>query len=325
MLKTRLCELLGIDHPIMNAPMGTAAVAELAAAVSDAGGFGLIGTGTRADPVWLREQIHAVRELTNRPFGVGFITSFPNIAELVRVALEEQVAAISHSFMDVTPYVADAHAAGVKVFAQVQNVAQGVVAVAAGADVIAAQGTEAGGHTGYIGTLSMVAAIVGIAGDTPVVAAGGIANGRTLAAVLLLGAEGAWIGTRFVASRESGSGQWAKQRVVEASADDTVLTKAYDLAMAWPFQEGVVADRVLRNDYTAAWHGRNEDVVAQRGELKAQIQSAASAGNVKIAVVRAGNAVGLIDNIEPAGEIVLRIVTEAEMVLRTRPDAILSG
>ena len=257
MLKTRLCDLLGIDHPIMNAPMGSAAVAELAAAVSNAGGFGLIGMGTRDDPVWLREQIHAARELTTRPFGVGFITAFTNIAELVRVALEEKVSAVSHSFMDATPYIADAHAVGVKVLAQVQNVAQGVAAVAAGADVIAAQGTEAGGHTGYIGTLSMVAAIVGIAGDTPVVAAGGIADGRTFAAMLLLGAEGAWIGTRFVASLESGSGQWVKQRVVGASADDTVLTKAYDLAMAWPFQEGLVADRVLRNDYTAAWHGRN--------------------------------------------------------------------
>ena len=326
MLKTRLCDLLGIDHPIMNAPMGSAAVAELAAAVSNAGGFGLIGMGTRDDPVWLREQIHAARELTTRPFGVGFITAFPNIAELVRVALEEKVSAVSHSFMDATPYIADAHAAGVKVLAQVQNVAQGVAAVAAGADVIAAQGTEAGGHTGYIGTLSMVAAIVGIAGDTPVVAAGGIADGRTFAAMLLLGAEGAWIGTRFVASLESGSGQWVKQRVVGASADDTVLTKAYDLAMAWPFQEGLVADRVLRNDYTAAWHGRNEEVVAKQEELKGKILSASQAGNANIAAVRAGNAVGLIDNVEPAGEIVLRIITEAEEVLRTRrPNAILRG
>ena len=325
MLKTRLCDLLGMDHPIMNAPMGTAAGAKLAAAVSEAGGFGLIGMGTRDDPVWLREQIHAARELTNRPFGVGFITAFPNIGELVRISIEEEVTAISHSFMDVSPYVADAHAAGIKVLAQVQNVAQGVAAVAAGADVIAAQGTEAGGHTGYIGTMSMVAAIVGIAGDTPVVAAGGIANGRTLAAMLLLGAEGAWIGTRFVASQEGASGQWVKQRVVEASADDTVQTKSYDLAMDWPFPEEFVADRVLRNEYTAAWHGRNAEVVAQREELKGQILSATEAGNANIAAVRAGNAVGLIDNVEPAGEIVLRIVTEAEQVLRTRPDAILRG
>lgn len=325
MLKTRLCDLFGIDHPIMNAPMGTAAGAELAAAVSEAGGFGLIGMGTRDDPVWLREQIHIARELTSRPFGVGFITAFPNIGELVGISIEEEVTAISHSFMDVSPYVADAHAAGIKVLAQVQNVAQGVAAVAAGADVIAAQGTEAGGHTGYIGTLSMVAAMVEIAGDTPVVAAGGIANGRTLAAMLLLGAEGAWVGTRFVASQEGASGQWVKQRVVEAGADDTVLTKAYDLAMGWPFQEGLVADRVLRNDYTAEWHGHNQGVMDHREELKDQILSATQAGNVKIAAVRAGPAVGLIHGIEPAGEIVRRLVAEAEQVLRARPNAVLGG
>ena len=178
---------------------------------------------------------------------------------------------------------------------------------------------------GYIGTLSMVAAMVEIPGDTPVVAAGGIANGRTLAAMLLLGAEGTWVGTRFVASQEGASGQWVKQRVVEASADDTVQTKSYDLAMDWPFPEEFIADRVLRNDYTAEWHGRNEGVVAQREELKDQILSATAAGNAKIAAVRAGHAVGLIHGIEPAGEIVRRLVTEAEEVLRTRPNAILRG
>ena len=123
MLKTSLCDLFGIDHPIMNAPMGTAAGAELAAAVSEAGGFGLIGMGTRDDPVWLREQIHIARELTNRPFGVGFITAFPNIGELVGISIEEEVTAISHSFVDVSPYVADAQADGIKALAEVQNVA----------------------------------------------------------------------------------------------------------------------------------------------------------------------------------------------------------
>ncbi len=322
MLKTRLCDLLGIDHPIISAPMGSGAGAELVAAVSEAGGFGLIGMGPRDDPVWLREQIQAARERTSRPFGVGFITPLVN-PEVLRVALEEQVAAVSHSFGDVSPYIADAHAAGLKVLVQVQNLSQAEAAVTAGADVIAAQGTEAGGHSGYIGTLSMVAATLGIAGNTPVVAAGGIADGRTLAAMLLLGAEGAWIGTRFIASREASSALWAKQRVLEAGADDTVQTKAYDLAMGYPFPEEIIADRVLRNDYTAAWHGRNQDVLARREELKAQILSATATGDVSIAAVRAGHAVGLIDSVEPAGEIILRIITEAEEVLRTRPDAIL--
>ena len=173
MLKTRLCDLLGIDHPIISAPMASTATA-LAAAVSEAGGLGLIGAGISPDPVWLREQINAVRELTDRPFGVGFISSAPATLELVQVALEERVAAVSHSFADISPYVSDAHAGGIKVLAQVQTVAQAEAAARAGADLITAQGTEAGGHTGYTGTLSLVAAVIDAVGDIPVVAAGGV-------------------------------------------------------------------------------------------------------------------------------------------------------
>ena len=325
MLKTRLCDLLGVDHPIVSAPMGSAAGPELAAAVSEAGGFGLIGMGVQSDPIWLRDQIQTARELTRRPFGVGYITPMANPGVL-NVALEEKVTAVSHSFHsagDETPLIRDAHAAGVKVFVQAQNLSQAKAAVAAGVDVLTAQGTEAGGHGGYIGTLSMVAATLKVAGDTPVVAAGGIADGRTFAAMLLLGADGVWIGTRFIASREASSAPWAKQRVLEAGADDTVKTKAYDLAMGWPFPEEIIGDRVLRNDYTAAWHGRNQDVTARQEALKAQIQSASRSGDAKIAAVRAGNAVELIDRIEPAGEIVTRLVRDAEQVLGTRPQAIL--
>lgn len=322
MLKTRVCELLAIEHPILNAPMGTAASAELAAAVSEAGGFGLIGMGTRDDPAWLREQIHKVRELTQHPFGVGFISSFPQLDKLVQVALDERVAAVSHSFADPSPYIPAAHAIGVKVFAQVQTVAQARVAANAGADIIAAQGTGAGGHTGYSDALALIPAVIDVVGDIPVVAAGGIADGRGLAAVLMLGAEGAWIGTRFIASHEAASGEWVKQRVVEASSDDTVLTKAYDFAMGWPIPESV-GDRVLVNDYTAAWHHRDEEVRANREELRTQILEAAAAGNARIAAVRAGNACGLIHRIEPAGDIMRRIIEEAETILRSRPNDLL--
>ena len=321
MLRTRICELLGIDYPIINAPMAGSAAAELAAAVSAAGGFGLIG-GTAGGPDWLREQIRAVRERTDRPFGVGFISSFPGLEELVRVALEERVAAVSHSFADPTPYVAPAHAVGVKVLAQVQTVAQAVVAARAGVDAIAAQGTEAGGHTGYSGTLPLVPAVIDVAGNIPVVAAGGIADGRGLAAVLMLGAEGAWIGTRFVASIEWSGAEWLKERVVHAGTDDTVLTRAYDLAMASPFPPGIGA-RVLRNDYTAAWNGRDDEVVARREELRAQVIAAMEAGDAQIAPVRAGNAAGMVHAVEPAGEIVRRIAAEAERVLRERTAQVL--
>src|SRR6266536_2416278 len=298
MLHTRICDLLGIEHPIISAPMsGGIAAAELAAAVSEAGGFGLIGAMTPGGPDWLRAQIHQVRELTNKPFGVGFISSFPGLDEFVQVALEERVTAVSHSFADPTPYVSPAHAAGVKVIAQVQTVAQAATAAQAGVDVLVAQGTEAGGHTGHSGTLPLVA-------------------------VLILGAEGAWMGTRFFASRESGGGTWEKERMVEAGTDDTVLTRIYDLTLGYPFPS-TIGDCVLRNDYTANWHGRDEEVVAHRQELSEQVIAAMKEGNAHIAAVRAGNAVGLIHGIESANDIVRQTVAEAERILRERPGQVL--
>jgi len=322
MLHTRLCELLGIEHPIINAPMAGAATADLAAAVSAAGGLGMIGASMSGGPDWLREQIRLVRERTDRPFGVGFVSSAPDTAELVAVAIAERVPAISHSFVDPTPYVAPAHAAGIKVLAQVQTVAQAATAARAGVDVIAAQGTEAGGHTGSSsGSLPLIPATVAVAGAIPVVASGGVGDGRGLAAVLLLGAEGAWIGTRFVASHEAIGGDARKARIVAATTDDTILTRAYDLAYAAPFPADIV-ERVVRNDFTDTWHGRDAEIVARRAELLAQL-GAAPAGDTRIAKAAAGTVAGLIGSVEPAGEIVRAIVAEAERILRERPAQVL--
>src|SRR5919202_4316708 len=273
-------------------------------------------------PEGLRAQIRAVRERTDRPFGVGFISSFPGLAELVQVALEERVAAVSHSFADPTPYVGPAHAAGARVLCQVQTVAQAQVAARAGVDVIAAQGTEGGGHTGYSGTLPLVPAVIDVAGGIPVVAAGGIADGRGLAAVVMLGAEGAWIGTRFVASHEASSLEWAKQGVIRASSDDTILTRVFNLASNAAFPPGI-GDRVLRNAFTDTWHGREAEVIARREELQAQVSAATEARDPRIAPARAGNVAGLIHAVEPAGEILRRIVAEAEQILRERPGQVL--
>ena len=324
MLHTRICEVLGIEHPIISAPMAGTATAELAAAVSAAGGLGLIGGTTQNGPDWLRTQIRVVRERTSRPFGVGFISSFPQLDELLRVVIEERVPVVSHSFADPTPYVAAAHAAGIKVLAQVQKVSHARTAALAGVDIIAAQGTEAGGHTGYSGTLPLVPAVIDVVGAIPIVAAGGIADGRGLAAVLMLGAEGAWMGSRFVASREALDPDWKKQRAVEAGTDDTILTKVYDLTMNAPFPQDI-GDRVLRNTFTGEWHGRNKEIVAHREELKEQVITADQAHNGDIAPVRVGNATGLITSIEPAGDIVRRIVAEAEAILRHRSQALLNG
>ncbi len=319
MLHTRLCDLLGIEHPIISAPMAGTATADLAAAVSAAGGFGLLGAtgGREPDPDWLRAQIRSVRERTDRPFGVGFISSMPGLDKLVEVAIEERVTAVSHSFADPTPYVAGAHAAGVKVLAQVQTRAQAETAVRAGVDAIAAQGTEAGGHTGYSATLPFVPA-VDIAGGIPVIAAGGIADGRGLAAALMLGAEGAWLGTRFVASREAAGAGWVKERVVQATTDDTLLTHTYDIITAAPFPAGI-GDRVLRNAFVETWNGRDDEVTARREELLAQLAAGVRSADAGVAPARAGNASGLIHAVEPAAEIVARIVAEAERILRERP------
>ena len=323
MLHTRICDLFGIEHPIISAPMAGAAGSDLAAAVSHAGGLGLIGGTNPGGADWLRAQIRTVRERTDRPFGVGFITSAPGTDDLMRVALEERVAVIAHSFADPTPFVATARAAGSKTIVQVQSVAQAVAAARAGAHVIAAQGTEAGGHTGTSATLPLVPAVIDVAGDIPVIAAGGIADGRGLAAVLLLGADGAWIGTRFVASREAESASWAKERILAAGTDYTVLTRVYDLATRAPFPAGV-RDRVLRNELTDAWNDRGEnEIAAARDDLSARIAAANRENDARAAPARAGSAVGLIHDLAPAGEIVRFLVADAERILRERPGAVL--
>jgi nitronate monooxygenase len=323
MLRTRLTTLFGISHPIVSAPMAGVAGGALAAAVSEAGGLGLIGGTCPEGPVWLKQQIRIATERTDRPIGVGFISSFPGVEELLAAAIELGVSAVSHSFADPAPYVERAHDAGVKVLAQVQTVEQARAAAAAGVDVITAQGTEAGGHTGYSGTLALVPAVLEAAQGIPVIASGGIADGRGLAAVLMLGAEGAWVGTRLVASNESLAPEWAKRKILGASADDTVLTRAYDLAVQARFPEGI-GDRVLRNNYTARWHGRDDEVRARHTELAADIAEASRAADARRAPIRAGVVAGLVRRVEPAGEIVRRIAAEAEQIMRSRPSALLA-
>ena len=293
MIRTQLCDLLGIDHPILNAPMGGTATAQLAAAVSQAGGFGMIGGTSGGGPEWLRAQIRTARTLTDRPFGVGFISSFPGVDDLFQVALEERVAAINHSFADPTPYVASAHAAGVKLFAQVQTVEQATRAAQAGVDLIIAQGGEAGGHTGIAGTLALVPAVVDAVGNIPVVAAGGIGDGRGVAAVLMLGAVGSWLGTRFVASREWGGGAWEQAAILAANADDTIRTEVFDRVRQAQFPAGI-ADRMLRNRFIDTWQGRENDIESNRSPLLAEIEAAASHQNPEGVDISAAAAVALV-------------------------------
>lgn len=322
MLRTSLCDLLEIQYPVLNAPMAGTATAPLAAAVSAAGGFGMIGGSSGKGADWLRDQIRAVRAQTDLPFGVGFISSFPDIDDLVQVALDERVAAINHSFADPTPYVAPAHARGVRLFAQVQTVAQATRAAQAGVDLIIAQGGEAGGHTGSTGTLALLPAVVDAVGEIPVVAAGGIADGRGFAAALMLGAVGVWLGTRFVASVEWGGGTWEQEAMLAATADDTVRTSVYDQVRERPFPEGI-ADRVLRNPFNTEWQNRMDEIPAHRAELRDELQAAAQRGDATVVDVSAGVGVGLIHALKPAAEIVKRLMNEAEEILRSRYSTLL--
>ena len=324
MLTTRICSLLGIDFPIINAPMSGSATSALAAAVSKAGAFGMIGATRDKDPSWIKEQIQAVREKTDLPFGVGFISSAPGIEKVIEAALDAKVAAVSHSFTDPTPFINQAKGSGVKVFAQVQTMADARKAIAAGADIIIAQGSEAGGHISHLGTFSFVRAVVKIAGDIPVVAAGGIADGHGLAAAPMLAAEGAWIGTRFVASVERAGPEWSKGQVVIADGDDTILKKVYDLVSDAPFPLDV-GDRVISNSFTDTWHGREDEMMARQSELREDIATATAAGDAITAPVRAGTASGLISSVEPASYILREIVSQAEDILRNLPPKLLGS
>ena len=310
MLRTQLTELLEVEHPIILAPMGDVAGGALAAAVSNAGGLGLVGAGY-ADPVWLEEQLSLAG--TAR-VGVGFITfALDERPRTLDVALTRQPPAIQLSFGDPEPYVARIHDAGAMVICQVQTVAEARAAASVGADVIVAQGEDSGGHgRPGRGTFGLVPSVVDAVGPVPVVAAGGIMDGRGLAAALVLGAGGATMGTRFYAASEALSDPTARSRLVQASGDDTVRTSAFDVVRgpAWP--EGHDG-RALSNALTQAWEREG----LEPGELadwKVRYRTARS-DDYGVHALWAGDAVDLVGSIVPAAQIVDGTVWEASRLL----------
>lgn len=315
MLHTTICDLLGIDVPIVSAPMGgVVAGGRLAAAVSAAGGLGMIGASTPKGAAWLASEIELVRSLTSRPFGVGFISHVPTTEALTEVAIEAGVPIVCHSFVDPTPFMPALRDAGVIVMSQVGTVELAVKAAEAGVDVIVAQGTEAGGHTGRIPTLPLVPAIVDAVAPIPVIAAGGIADGRGLAAALVLGAQGVLMGTRFIATPECDGRESTVDRILEARTGDTVLTEVFDLAkgMAWP--AGVLG-RSLPNAFLSEWYGREDELREWTSAERATYRELAI-DHPEIADVYAGESAGLIHSVESAGDVVRRVAAEAEAILR---------
>ena len=320
MLRTRLTEKLGIKHPVLLAPMGSAAGGRLAGAVSAAGGLGLIG-GAYGDPAMLDREFAAAG---NRRVGCGFITwALARRPQALEEVLSHAPAAIMLSFGDAGPFLPAVRAAGVPAICQVQTLAQACEVLQQGADIIVAQGTEAGGHGGLRATFPLVPAVADAVArsrrDVPVVAAGGIADGRGLAAALMLGADGVLMGSRFYAADESLAHPAAKARVIAGCGDDTFRTTVFDLARGidWPKH---YTGRALANAFGREWHGRERELERAAQSERPRYAAAAATGDFDTAVVYTGEAIDMIDAVEPAADILRRVIAEAEAALARRFD-----
>ena len=313
-ISTPLTARLGIRHPILSAPMDFIAGARLTAAVSAAGGFGILGGGY-GDRAWLEQETAKLADAAD-PFGIGFITwSLAKQPALLDIALEAGPRAIMLSFGDPKPFARRIKSSGALLICQVQDEAMARQALEAGADILIAQGTEAGGHGASRTTIDIVPAIVDLAaGRVPVAAAGGIGDGRGLAAMMMLGASGVLLGTRFYASEECDGPEEAKRRICAATSGNSVRGIIFDLSRnnVWP---APFTGRCLINEHARRWMGREVELMQNVKAVAAEYAAAKAAGNFDIAAVIAGEAVGLIDDIPPAAEIVDRIVTEAEQIL----------
>lgn len=319
MISTRLTRLFGIRHPVIQAGMGGVARADLVAAVSNAGGMGTLGM-IRSAPQFIREQIHKTRALTSLPFGVNLVPHTPGPSGFdaqLAVCIEERVTTITLFWCDPAPWVNRCHDAGIKVMFQAGGVEEAKHAVASGVDVIIAQGVEAGGHVrGTLGLLPLVAAIVD-AVPVPVVASGGIVDGRGLAAALALGAEGVALGTRFIASDESEAHPDYKRRLVEAHENDTIHTEMFHLG--WPPRS---PHRVLRNALTeGATPPATIGHIMIGGErveippFAAPAPTIHAVGRLDLMANYAGQGAGLIREILPAALIVEQVVAEAQAAI----------
>jgi NAD(P)H-dependent flavin oxidoreductase YrpB (nitropropane dioxygenase family) len=326
-MHTALCQRLGIELPIIQAPMGGGAAGPaLAAAVSNAGGLGML-VPWRLDLATMRQQIRQTRELTSKPFGVNLNLEFPQ-GERLEAALDDGVRIISFFWRDPAALMPRAKAAGATVLHTVASAAAARRAVDCGVDIIVAQGWEAGGHVrGNVATMPLIPAVVDAVAPVPVVAAGGIADGRGLAAALALGAAGAWIGTRFLASREAGIHPRYRELILNASETDTVFVEdLFDIG--WPN----APHRVLRNKTVEVWEAAGRPSPGQRpgeGEVIATSRSAGpivryrcaspgpdTEGDIDAMPLWAGQSVGLVSKPQSAGDIVREIAGEAEAILR---------
>jgi NAD(P)H-dependent flavin oxidoreductase YrpB (nitropropane dioxygenase family) len=323
-LRTPLCDRLGIEIPVVQAPIGSASTSALAAAVANAGGLGMLGL-TWTTPEETRLCLQQTRELTGQPFGVNLSLAFP-ISEQLAASLDAGVRIISTFWGDPSAVHDQIQAAGALHLHTVGTAKEGKQAVDAGVDVVVAQGWESGGHVwGQVATLALVPAVVDAVDPIPVIAAGGIGDGRGLAAILALGAQAGWLGTRFLTATEANTHFLYRQRLVAAEAEDAVYTTCFD--GGWP----QAAHRALRNTTLTAWeeagrpaapHRPGEGaVIALHPDGREQhryddlMPLERMSGDVGEMALYAGQSVGLIPDIAPAAEIIRRIVDQATAIL----------
>jgi nitronate monooxygenase/enoyl-[acyl-carrier protein] reductase II len=314
-LRTELCDLLDIEVPIIQAPVAPGASPELVAAVGEAGAIGSLAAAfLSADE--LTAQIETVRRLTDRPFIVNHVVPLLD-DDAFAATLEARPRMVSMALGDPGDHVAQAHDAGVLVMHQVHTVEQARAVAESGVDVIVAQGSEAGGNCGPIASSVVVPQVVDEVAPIPVVAAGGIADGRGLAAALVLGAKGANIGTRFLASGEASVDRAWKQAITSARSEDAVkLTFWQEIFGAPAGGDYDVAPRALGTPFVEQWTRRPDEAREQAERLQGEIAGALRGGTVHELVPFTGQGAGLIDDVRPAAEIVRSLVEEAEEALR---------
>lgn len=318
MIRTAFSELVGIEHPIALGGMGSIYSPDLVAAVANAGGLGAMGCH-RLSPERIRQGAAAIREQTDRPFALNLLI-FDIDEECFAAVLNEKPAVMAFAWprpeQDIGSYVTRAHDAGCQVTFMAGGVPEARQAAKAGADVIIAQGTEGGGHVSWVATMALVPMVVDAVAPIPVLAAGGLADGRGLAASLALGADGMLMGTRFLASVESPLHPNFKQAIVASDGHDTMLTEIPDIASGtvWP---GAMS-RSRRNAFIERWAGREWALRQNQMEVMTAVTAARRAGDVNEAPLSMGQDAGLINDIPPAGEIVRRIAQEAEAILISR-------
>ncbi|MGH8246808.1 MAG: NAD(P)H-dependent flavin oxidoreductase [Gammaproteobacteria bacterium] len=324
MIHTRLTELFDLDYPVMSAPMSFHSGGMLAAAVSRAGGLGTFGATNLAGAEWVHEQIRYVRGKTERPFGVGFVAHFMSFFEAnFDAALKERVPVIALSFGETREWIGKAKDAGATVICQIQRFDQGEQALAAGADVLVAQGNEAGGHTGTMAMLPLLTQTVEAHPGVPVLAAGGIASGRSLAAVLAAGAEGAWVGTAFLATPEAIEISDAyKQIIVNGGAEDTTYTSIFDTIETryfdlpdWP---AGIAARMYRNKFVKEWEGHEAQLADHLTEVLPRYDEARKRQDPEMTAIYMGQSASFVSSIRPAGDVLTSICNDAEKLLRER-------